>query len=717
MQPLRILFGAVFTVAACTGIGARLLGPAAKDWAVRFVTGASVLSLAVFAACCLGIAYPLVFAALGAAAICLGCPWIRPQWSKPHGIEWLLLLAFAVFFFVYLSNAMAPEVSPDGATYHLGLVARYLREHGFHRITWNMYASLPEGIEMLFLFAFAFGRHSAAAVLHLAFLVALVRQMVGYGRRRGFALPAACAALLVFVSPLAGIDGTSAYNDVALAAVAFTLFTLLQSWGEQASPRLAAAIGLTAGFAFAVKYTAWPALVYAALYVLYKSRSIRLLAVVSSCAAAVFVPWLAKNWLWVQNPLAPFFNNIFPNPYVTSYFETGYRHDMALYDLSTRWQIPMQVTVHGALGGLLGPVFLLAPLALGALRWPRGRQLLLAALVFGANYFSNISPRFLLPSLPFVALAMMLVLSAVPGLAVAVALLHAAISWPTVVPRYAAPYAWRLHGTPWRAALRIEPETRYLQDHLFFWNEMRMVADNTPRDAAILTFTGMPEAYLSQRILVEYQAEPNQIAGHLIQTACEPQLQPVWQLRFRFPRQPVDSLRLVQTGSGDGQWNIHELRLFDGAAELRHEPSWRITAQPYPWNIQDAFDGKLITFWRCGDALSPGQFVELDLGGTNPMVDSVMIQAEPDQPDLHIILKKHLNSRKWAVLDDRPEVSQGAPPEDLRRAAASELKLRGIDYVLAWENERETADLRRNPDLWGVQQVARTANATLYKLP
>ncbi|MGD0870160.1 MAG: hypothetical protein ABSB88_11455 [Bryobacteraceae bacterium] len=61
------------------------------------------------------------------------------------------LLIFAVYFVLYFFNSMAPESSFDGSRYHLGLVARYLREHGFHRITWNLYASLSEGAEMLYL--------------------------------------------------------------------------------------------------------------------------------------------------------------------------------------------------------------------------------------------------------------------------------------------------------------------------------------------------------------------------------------------------------------------------------------------------------------------------------------------------------------------------------------------------------------------------------------
>ena len=88
------------------------------------------------------------------------------------------LLAFILYFILYFFNSMAPEASFDGSRYHLALAGRYLRDHGFHRITNNMYASLSQGVEMLYLWAFAFGQHSAAAMVHFAFLVALVWQMI-----------------------------------------------------------------------------------------------------------------------------------------------------------------------------------------------------------------------------------------------------------------------------------------------------------------------------------------------------------------------------------------------------------------------------------------------------------------------------------------------------------------------------------------------------------
>src|SRR5207249_1776434 len=135
---------------------------------------------------------------------------------------------------------------------------RYMHAHGFVRITTNMYANLSQGVEMLFLFAFAFGRHSAAALTHFPFLVALPLAMLSYARRFGFTVAGVCGALLVFASPVVGIDGTVAYNDVATACIVFTVFYLTSIWAaEESSSGLLAPIGLVAGFGYAAKYTAF----------------------------------------------------------------------------------------------------------------------------------------------------------------------------------------------------------------------------------------------------------------------------------------------------------------------------------------------------------------------------------------------------------------------------------------------------------------------------
>ena len=263
---------------------------------------------------------------------------------------------------------------------------------------------------------------------------------------------------------------------------------------------------------------------------------------------------------------------------------------MAVYDVPSRWQIPMEVTVHGGLTGILGPVFLLAPIALLAARRAEGRRLLLAALVFGANYFSNIGTRFLIPPLPFVALAMMLAVGSAPRLAIGIAVVHAVLSWPPIISRYALPRAWHLFKVPYREALRIKPEAEYLSSHLIFVDEERMIEKDTRPGSTIFMYRPIPEAYTSRRIQVGWQSTGNQISGLILQTACDPQMQPTWRVRFAFPRQMLRAVRLVQVASANELWNIHELRIWDGARELSRDPAWRLTADPYPWGIQDAFD-------------------------------------------------------------------------------------------------------------------------------
>ena len=706
MTALTILFGAAFTVAVSMALGRRLLAGVVRDPGIQFVAGAAVLGMAVFALCCAGLAYPLVFLLGGGGVLAWGLRGAPPKlsWRGRPVEHYLLFLVVAFYFILYFFSSMAPESSFDGAGYHLGLVASYLRQHGIYPITWNLYASLSEGVEMLYLFAFAFGRHSSASMVHFAFLLALAWQVFAYGRRVGFPMAGACAALLVFASPMVGVDGTSAYIDVALASVVFTLFHLLQIWDEGRSRRVLVLIGLVAGFAYAAKYTGWPAVPYALAVVGWRSRKLRDVLTVGVCAAPMVLPWMIKNALWVQNPLAPFFNHWFPNQYVTVAFEASYSRYYRTYDLSSLWQIPMQVTTLGHLGGLLGPVFLLAPVALWSLRRQEGRRLLLAAAVFGVSYFSNIGARFLIPSLPFIALAMMLALASVPRLAVGLVLVHALISWPTRVTRYCAPDAWHLARVPWRQALRIKSPDEYLDKNMFFYGVARMVDGNTPPDATVFTYQPIPEAYTSRRILLNYTSEQNQEAGVMIQAASFPSEAPNWRIRFSFPGRELTAVRLVTTNSGHILWRIHEAR---------------VAGHNRPVGIRggqsSAHDGNPITFWRASEFLVPGQSFEMDFGQPQ-LVDSVSIDSSPDQQDVKLKIEGRDALGEWRMLSDTPETRE-EPGPDLRRTAIEQLKLRGIGYLLSFENEGQTGDLRLYPDLWGIREVAHNKDARLYRIP
>jgi len=707
-----ILFGAGLTVAASVAAGRLLLGrwklplDRGEHLLFSFLTGSGLLSLMVFLLCAVGLARKGVFLVLG---LCL-LPAVRV--AVPRVKNLLLIIVGGAYSLLYFFNALAPEISPDGSTYHLGLVARYLREHGFHRITNDFHASFSQGTEMLFLFAFALGRHSAAALVHFAFLLALAAMVVLYARRAGIAQAGICAALIIFASPIFGVDGTSAYNDVAAACVTFGVFYLLQIWDEERVPALAIPIGLLAGFTYGIKPTAAVAIPYALAFVLWRNRrGWRTFFTIGLCALVMVIPWMAKNWLWVANPFSPFLNSVFPNPYVQVVFERELGYHMHHYEgVRSNAELPWIVTVDGRLSGFFGPLFLLAPIGLPALRRREGRQVWLAAAVFGSTYLTNYGARFLMPGAVFVALAMAMVLVRWKAVAIGLVLLHAVISWPALTPLYCNDGSWRLHGIPLRAAVRLEPEDHYLGVHLPNYQLARLIERTVPPGSKVLSFSQIAEAYTARDILVIYQSAANKILGDILWTPLFEQFMPNHVLTFSFPRERLRVVRLVQTAASTaGEWSITDLRITPPA------PVARADANPNPWEFPLALDNKPVTHWRTWLPREPGQFVEIGFAEAQP-IESVELQCARDEAAGGVEVRGEDASGRWKMLSNRASEREIAPIPDLRRRASAELKARGVDYVMIFGYDFRADDFRLHAREWGIHQVGEIGNDRLYRI-
>jgi hypothetical protein len=783
-QIFYILFGAGLTVGSSVACGKALLRRTVPGLSppetvlLGFSAGSGIVSLLVFGICAARLAHKGVILALATAILGIygfqaarirnsARAQFRPALPKFNNPVLLGLNAIlALFLVLYFFHALAPEISQDGSTYHLGLVARYLREHGFVPVTTNMYAGLPQGMEMLFLFAFSFGRNSAAALVHFAFLVALAGAMILYSRRfrsvwnnaenprpgctapkrdrvsagsSGGAtvaertsaglfqqvvreeMPGLCAAVLFFASPVVGKDGISAYNDVALACVAFSLFYLLRIWHQTPSDLILVPAGLLAGFACAIKYTGMVALPYAILFVLWNCYTTRRalarpVAIVLGCALVLTVPWMAKNWILAQNPFAPFLNAIFPNPYIHAGFEREYVSAMRSYGLESRWQIPLHLTVFGArLGGALGPVFLLSPIALIALRDSEGRRLLAAGAFFVAGFAANSGARFLIPALPFVSLAMMRVLSKARFAAPTIAIAHAVISWPAILHLY-APLAWSVGEVPVRAALRMDQDESYLLARLPGYGAARIIETHVPANERVFALHPVLIAYTSREVLVGYEAAYNQVLEDILRTALIPEYWPTVHTGFRFAPVTVRSIRLLQSAEATaGYWSINELHLYSSGREIEGRPAWRVTAHPNRWEAALALDGTAMTRWSTWQPLEPGMFLEVDFG-RNEAIDALIIESAPDSHVARLRLEARRPTGDWSPLPANPEARRVSPPPEMRRAAMREFRRRGINYLLINDHDYAARDLRENARLWGVRQIAEFDPARLYKI-
>ncbi len=745
IQALAALIGAALTVAACYSAGAllvdglRLKLRRSERPPLAFLLGAACLHLAVFGILALHVAYWPVLAALVTGVVGFaawkGALWLKGEVEEPlgKGLKQLSYLLFGAFSLLYFFHALAPEMSPDGPGYHLGLVARELRAHGFERITTNMYAALSAGVEMLYVPAFAMGRYSAAALVHFAFAVALALAMLAYGRRLGKPWVGAAGALLTYASPVVGIDGTSAYNDVAVAAIVFAVFYWLQIWDESGNERVLIAVGLLAGYAYAAKYTAFVILPFALGFVLFRMGRtpwsardalvpqkptrgsaadqgvrptfLRPLFTIAALAALMVVPWMLKDWIVLQNPIAPFGNRIFRNPNFHAQAELDYAAYFRRYDLPDLRSLPLEVTVRGgATQGVLGVVFLAAPMALAALRFRAGRRLLAAGAVMLAAYFLNIGTRFLIPSLPFFSLAMALALGNNTGLLQALMVIAAVTSWPTGVKVYADSNAWRLERIPFKEALRIIPQERYLRDFAVY-NQARLIDANVPKGELVLAFLGVPDAYTSHEILVSYQAAFNETTADILNVGFIQNFQPRVVRTFTFPETDIRRIRVSTVNDSRQQWSVHELRFFDRGVELPRRPEWRLRAWPNPWEVQLAFDNSPATRWRSWEHAAPGMYLEVDFG-RSAAVDQVRIETSHDSDGVEVQVEG---------LAKNPVVSEIEPPESIRHAATYEMRERGIHYLLIHETDAQAEDIRDDPDGWGLTEIAAGYGVRLYE--
>jgi len=614
-------------------------------------------------------------------------------------------------------NAWAPETSADGSGYHLEIVAHYLRARGFQGLPTNMYSALGQGIELLYVPSVAFGGFSSAALVHFAFWIALAWLIFAYGLRLGKPWAGAAAALLVSLSPVAARDGSTAYIDVATAAVVFAVFYWLEVWDGSRDGRLLLPIGLLGGYAYAAKYTAAVILLYALAFVGFRARRLRPALTVAALAALVIAPWMLKDWIYFHNPVAPFADEIFPNPYIHPAVEQQWAESLRRYGLPKLASLPVQVTVRGDYTqGIVGPVFLLSPLALLALRRSAGRRLLAAGSLLLAAYFGNIGARFLIPALPFFALGIALAIEnrwLLTGLAAA----HAVLSWPSILPRYANRYVWRIDDVPWKAALRLTPEDEYLRRKIGDWAVLEMIHRIPPGESVFAAGAIGSVAYSKREIIDRFRSAYGNTLWDILNTGWAVETDPARLLVFRFPPGPVSRIRLLQTGRAQNyqQWSVHELRFFHQGAEIARRRSWRLRAWPNPFEVQLAFDNSQATRWRTWQTAAPGMYVDVDFGRAE-RIDEVRMETSPDSPSSLQFRVEKFEQGRWIALTGACQELPNRVRNGLRRAATYELYRRGVHYLAVGDQDFGAADYNDDPQEWGLEPAGRVPGATLYRI-
>ena len=360
MQLPAILTLAV-SLLACAGSGRlwlRLLGhkerPDLLAGVHALALGLGTLAYLILAAGLLHLLNPLVLGLLLAVGWGAAVPWgmelrrkpssdLIRQDPSPAGAESgrtavLLLTAFnGLLVLATLLVALRPPdgLEWDSLSYHLAAPKIYLREGGIPFIAYDSHTHFPFTMQMLYTLGLQFGGTGAAKLFHWAagWLTALAigvwtsRLEVNGTRLPDWAGPLAAA---VFASmPIVLWELGTAYVDLGTALFQFlALAALLDAVrAEDGRPEVslggAALAGILSGFALGTKMTALLQFGLLGLGLLWialragKSRGAVARAFLLFGAAGVLVgsPWYIKSWLWVHNPVYPFFFSLFPQSF------------------------------------------------------------------------------------------------------------------------------------------------------------------------------------------------------------------------------------------------------------------------------------------------------------------------------------------------------------------------------------------------------------------
>ena len=655
------LFGAVITLVTCYFAG-RLLWRGGEA-PLQFSLGAATFANLIFALGCLRLlsTWPLIALA---AVIWLAALWrtklppvsIKPQW-------WWLP---AAPFFVYLViHASGPAVQPDEVTYHLGLVREWLRLGRFPSRV-GFYESMPQLSEMLYTFAYALGGESAPRFVHLGFLGAMLALL---GRMAGGFAP----VVLVAASPVVMIDAASAYNDVMLAFYALCIFRALQLGST-------ARAGLLAGAAYAVKMTGGVFAVGAFAWVLLRRKG----TLPFAAAALVFpAPWLIRNLLLAQNPFAPLLNSWFPNEHFHISTEALLRENLSTYQVHGIDRLLHLLFGGGILGGHIGAGFVFAPLALWALSKRETRAFAIAALVALVPWLANAGTRFLIPALPFLALA-----------------LPQPVAWPAAILQVATlawtppPGSWRLQGWTPRTELS-EPGIA------------AMLAKHTRAGERILDFVAAPMSRIDATPYTPWGHVSADRAAAALRLAHESKPGILYSVRADWQPVRVRTLRLTTTTPSTSPLRIQEI-------DFGQPPNCSFTATRYTSETPLAFDRTAITGWsnwaptRAGDGITISCPEGVETSGLRATVayvwQGMKLQVEGD----------------GRILNSDPAFTP-APPLNWRRAATGAVRREGFRWILIRDSSagygQIGVDFIARPGDWGLQLADHAGNAYLFRVP
>ena len=314
---LRELVWCSVILAAAAGMGGMILRVLkcplnmAENLLIGVAVGFGVLGLSVFGAGLSGVLWgpvlvpaALVFAVYSTRLYDWKSIWrgvgLALDIGFTRGGRWLVVPVVIVGV-VSLITAMAPEKGWDPLYYHLELPKLYLLRHKIYFVPWIYPSHYPQSMEMLYLLARAGGGPVAPQVLNFLFFPLCGMAVITLANRLEPGTGGRAAALALSI-PLVGTLASQCYLDLGLTFLELSVLLLVVR-------RKYLLGGLLLGLAMGTKYTGIFVAVSVFAVILVERKKVNTLMVVAAFMG--IVPWLLKNYLLTNNPVAPLLTGIF----------------------------------------------------------------------------------------------------------------------------------------------------------------------------------------------------------------------------------------------------------------------------------------------------------------------------------------------------------------------------------------------------------------------
>ncbi|MBN1678650.1 MAG: hypothetical protein JW966_00065 [Anaerolineae bacterium] len=315
--------------------------------------------------------------------------WLPDSLPQP-GWERFLAVAIIGLLVMALIMATLPPVMWDVLTYHLAGAEAYVQRGVFYAVPHNHFLGFPQLVDTLFAAQLAVtGQLTGGGVLHWLIGALMLLMVGGYTTRHGEQAAGLAAVVALLAALSVWLEMTFAYVDLMPMGLSMVALAVIERWETARAQRTdrdhhagwLILLGVIAGLAFGVKYTAaWMGAAFGA-WIVWQSRRdglrriVQRMLIFGGAALIVALPWLVRNALWYDNPLYPF---VFESADMDAIRQDWYFNPGSSMAYRYPWQIPIMplvATVMGIenewlYGADIGPLFAMLLPMLG-LTWSR----------------------------------------------------------------------------------------------------------------------------------------------------------------------------------------------------------------------------------------------------------------------------------------------------------------------------------------------------------